>query len=294
MPPCPRPALEARHVPELAARKHVNVNVPRVKNTMPGTIPVQHPEYRRPKLGNLNVRGVVLVGLLLLTTGDEIAKATTVVVLRTATELVVAADSLSTMTASSHLATVSLQSWTCKIRTFGDMVLAASGRVSGSIEEQGFDLYVIADATLGQSGHPLERLDLFERRLDPAFDRIRRLLLPSRSRLDYIVGFIGSDETPNIRLGALLPSGNRPRGFCDAANDCRFGYHGVVTELQSLSASALIEIIDKMGLAGAASELIRRQATATPGTVGGPIDVVRLTTEGVEWVQSKEECQQNG
>ena len=49
---------------------------------------------------------------------------------------------------------------------------------------------------------------------------------------------------------------------------------------------------DRPGTAALLEAVIQHQARRTPNKVGGQVDIIRLTTNGVEWQQRKLGCRQ--
>ena len=232
------------------------------------------------------------------------ARATTVVVARTANEIVIGADSKVTDTFGNDL-----NKRACKIRQVGDLFVAIEGL---ELDRQtGFNAPEIINKSLTRSvsapvGEKISLLmgfmvselltevshlktrdpqtyfkkieggQLFLRVIVACFEKGRPLIFVRSFRaLQYNPGQIGI---------AVIPD--------DCLSDCQ---GEVVTRF--LGESDAIEGLAeetadfwKAGLTDGVRRLVETEIAARSEYVGPPIDIVRITDKGAQWVQKKNEC----
>ena len=238
----------------------------------------------------------IIVAFVTLTVGH--AQATTIVIYRSGTEIIVVADSK----------TRGIVSQTCKLRVYDGLVAAATGSIMTGNDAAFFSFYDLASRWLRGRAAPTDRVSALGREAGSAFGRLvdahsRREQIPDWPSLDYVIAFIG-DNTPTVvfhRYVTQFSLGTNDSvnydvtdltGTCERGCQQRWFFFGVTEALDPLVASGeLARLEQRLGPADAAVELVRRQIQATPAVVGPPVDVLRLTASGIEWLARKDECQ---
>ena len=209
--------------------------------------------------------------------------ATLVVTYRSADEIIIAADSLRTIKTAQPQ-----QVLACKIRNFGNVVFAAAGR--SSLPGGAFSLDAIT-ANLHQRNGPVplwNRIVRFEEGTIAAFHKVHNER-PETSPLSftYILGFV-REGRPVVYSRTLKSSGGTAeigRPAVLAEGEVLFtGQPDIVDHLSGVSAP------DSREPAALLPSIIDHQARRTPTTVGGPVDMIRLTANGAEWLQRKPQC----
>ena len=241
---------------------------------------------------------IALLAFLPASSGS--VSATSIVALKTTSELIVAADS-----AQGDDGTLDLQ--LCKIRRANDVFVAIAGYVE--YEYTAFNAYDIAFETFGSSGpvDPLaERHQQFETRV--VSEMITALRHTSLNRPDFyrsvferrlvletLVFGNGKDGPFYYRRSYVGQSArSNPLLMLSTFGDCLAN----CTKNAFLGVSAPIQVfrtksVDswKMPLSDAATMLVRRVMKASPQDVGGEIDVIRVTRDGACWVRHKKHCE---
>ena len=229
--------------------------------------------------------GIAVLVLAMLVSWTTEVSATLILTYRSSAEIIIAADSLRNIRT-----TPGKQSRACKIRNFGDILFAASGDTSrpGGI----FSLDAIT-AGLHQGNEPVrepveKRLRKFDERTVAAFRKVHH---QSREigpvTFTYIVSFL-RDGHPTAYIRTLQSTDGVPS----------------IGEIEEVREDVLLAI-GQSGTADDMPEGIKRdsdrrwaileaiidhQARRTPNKVGGPVDIIRLTSRGSEWLQRKPEC----
>ena len=211
------------------------------------------------------------------------AAATTVLALRFHGEIWIAADSRLLVNGTEAL------SW-CKIKNFGDVVLV-------------------------NAGHSVYQ--------NPRFPDISRILLPDgRNPVNRIREFTQKaavlQSNPKQRAGPEAP-GDIPEpilftfGFFedglpvveiwsnqqgivardDAPNPQPFvlRFLGQLSLLETIPPPVLKALYEEVGVGPALELLIRLQVRVSPGVMD-PVDIIRLTADGAQWIQRKPECRE--
>ena len=215
--------------------------------------------------------------------------ATLIVTYRSANEIIIAADSLRTINTAQPTRVLA-----CKIRNFGDVVFAASG--SSSRPGGVFSLDAITQE-LHQTNVlvpvPLwNRIVKFDQGTIAAFNKVHNERSEtSPISFTYILGFM-LEGRPLVYSRTLKSSGGaaeigRPEELPES--EILFtGQPDIVDHLSSVS------ILDDQGPVVSLSSLFARvidyQAQRTPTKVGGPVDIIRLTANGTEWLQRQPQC----
>ena len=248
------------------------------------------------------VRLLVISILLLLSSNSALA--TTIVVARTATEIVIGADSKVTDAYGNDLS-----KHACKILPVGRLVVAIEGF---EIDRQtGFNLPEIAtkalqlkpDATASEKVSILTGLlvsRLFEELVDlqrRAPDSYSRKFAGGRAFLRFVVaGFERGRPLVFVRNFRAVQFGPQKIGITVLPDDCRDDCHGnVVTRFLGET-----EAIDGLpeetpgfwqeGLINGVRRLVETEIAARSEYDGPPIDIVRIDKNGVQWIQKKPEC----
>lgn len=228
---------------------------------------------------------IVAFGIVTLVSWTEDVHATLIVAYRSSDEVIIAADSLRTVGTTPPFRILA-----CKIRNFRDVVFASSGR--SSLPGGVFSLDAIT-APLHEDNGPVSedvrnRIVRFDEQTIAAFKTIQ-----NQSRkvgpitFTYILSFVqkghpvvysrtlkSSDGGAEIGRMEMLPEGEvllaGQHDFRDHRSSVRIPNNATPSEL-------LKAVID-------------HQAQGLPNKVGGPVDIIRITAKGVEWLQLKPEC----
>ena len=215
------------------------------------------------------------------------AGATLIVTYRSSDEVIIAADSLRTIKTAPP---VHIRA--CKIRNFGDVVFAAAG--ASTLPGQGFSIRAIS-ANLherNRSGPETlrDQITRFDERTITAFKKLheqRKKTYPVT--FTYIVAF-SLEGRPVAHLRTLKSaSGTVEIGRWETVAEDEVVFTG-----QSEIADHLSGVSKPNDSAPAAllEAVIEHQARRTPKKVGQPIDIIRLTGDGVTWLQRKTECRE--
>ena len=234
------------------------------------------------------------IALLLGATAD----ATTLAILRTREELVIAADSRMTLYGGRP-------QQACKIQRRGDVVFATAGLVVSS--EGALDVHAVITDVLRRPVTWTEHVQTIEQRLqEPLLRTLRRMQreLPAQFREQVGQGFALHVTLAAFRFGypvlemreffveAAPDSGLRLRirrvscpGECSRQTDV-FG----VGETEAMMREVRRLRRFPPDLAALGHDLVRLQIRESPQHVGPPVDVIRLTGAGVDWVVRKPSC----
>jgi len=241
----------------------------------------------------------VVLGLALLSTWLHAdLHATTIVVIEYQGQVIIAADSL----ASTQFPGVTRSA--CKIRYINGMAVALTGPINNPEVE--YDAWLTVRDVLRTTTSPrnaigrIARLLLEPLRAHVQFEqreslpRYQRLVDGDGTVLNIILSAIENDRQILLATGFGEtvegdPSSIRPvpRDECvDAGCVSLFGrIQNATAHLPTMGGLT----VDRA--AAFAEELVQVEIAAdTDGHVGGPIDIIRLTRDGIEWVARKPEC----
>jgi len=225
--------------------------------------------------------------------------ATTLAIIRTGNEIILAADSLMTLYGRRP-------QLTCKIRRHGDVVFATAGLVvtrDGSLEFHDVITTILrrqlpwgqqADQVEEWLREPLLRaLRRMERELPKEFEaQLRRSFVLHLSLAGVTDGtatlemrefFVDrdTDGAPRLRVKRLSCPGSCP----DATEVFGIGETDEMMRLVSELPGLPLDV------AGLAYQLVAKEIETHPEHVGPPVDVVRLSPGGIDWVRLKPACQ---
>jgi len=239
---------------------------------------------------------------ILLTVPASLARATTIVVARTANEIVIGADSKVTDTYGKELS-----SQVCKIQQVGNLFIAFEGLLRD--KATGFSVPEIAgralrlkpDATAAEKVNILTGFLTTE--LFVELNRVRRdsadefhTKLEGQTFLRIVIaGFEGNQPVVFVRQfrTAFVSSGI---GVTVIPDDCLADCKGeVVTRF--LGETDAIEGLPednpgfwKDGLVAGVRRLLETEIEARSEYVGPPIDLLQINAQGARWIQKKPEC----
>ena len=233
-------------------------------------------------------RSVLLALVLALGTTDELA-ATLIVAYRSADEVIIAADSLRTIRS-----VPAGQILACKIRNFGDVVFAATGDTT--LPGDGFALTTIP-APLDPRNHPattslFDRIATFDSATVAAYTRLHQERTSARAvSFTYILGFTAAGGRPT----ALSRTFKSSSGVLEIGDRSELPpgellFAGQPEVLDALAAGGLPDAAGAMdSVPSLLARVIAYQASRSP-TVGGPVDMIRITVNGAEWLRRKPHC----
>jgi hypothetical protein len=236
---------------------------------------------------------VVLAGLFGVTPA-----ATTIAILRTSNQLVIAADSLMTLYGGRP-------QQACKIQRHDDVVFATPGLVVSS--ECVLDAHQVITDVLRRPVTWTEHVQTIEDRLqEPLLRTLRRLRreLPDEFRRQILQGFVLHVNLAAFRYGHPVLEMREFFVEINGPNELRLrvqrmscpGQCGRETEVFGVGETeAMMRDVREVrqfppDLAAFGRDLVTRQIRATPAFVGPPVDVIRITADGVHWVQRKPSC----
>lgn len=228
----------------------------------------------------------VSVVLVVAAIHSTTAEATTVLVYVQQNEILFAADSRGTIRGRPTTDGM------CKVRNFGEVAFAASGTMSRFVANQvepAFSLFRIATAL--QRATPGEllsrRIDRFASALMEAFARnaplTRDVFAQKEEPTTYLLGFF--DHERPVVFSRKLPH-NEAGHFVDVGVLIKLGMQDAIGS-ESVAANE-VDVHARL------VEIVQIQARSTPDKVGGPVDVLRLTADGSEWLEKKPECPEHG
>lgn len=243
-----------------------------------------------------------LLPLLFLLTGR--AAATTIVAVRTPSEIVIGADSKVTDTYGNASANRA-----CKIVQAGNLFFAYEGLARD--RRTGFDIVQTAShalelkpqATVSEkvsiltgfvtSGLFAELLSL--KQYDP--DTYREKIEGGQTFLKILIaGFEGGRPLLFVRQFRAAPSGRREPGVSVVPDDCPADCTDAFV-IKSLGETDAIDGLPEEtqgfwqgGVAEGVRRLIETEIAARSEYVGPPVDILRIDKTGAQWVQKKPEC----
>ena len=220
------------------------------------------------------------------------ASATLIMVYRSSDAIIIAADSLRTIRTDPPTPVHA-----CKIRNFGDVVFAASGT---SYSRGPLSLDAIT-AELHRSMYRVywDRIKLFDFRVETDFNEVhsrrvetahREQLEPEIQTFEYILGFVLDGQL--VALTRRLTSSRAgvdlgTREVLSVGTVMPLGQPDILNHLSDVDLPAGADHTDPATLLTAT---INHQAQRMPTKVGGPVDIIRLTADGAEWLQRKDHC----
>jgi len=240
--------------------------------------------------------------LLLVNALPSLTHATTIVVVRSAREIVIGADSKVTDTYGNDL-----HSQVCKIQQFDNLFVAFEGLLKDNAT--GFNVPAIAARAfqMKPNATAAQKVEIFTGALASELfvelPRVRansedefRAKLEGQTFLRVVVAgfennrpfiFVRQFRTTFIARGlgvTIIPD--------DCLDDCK---GDVVTRLLG-ETEAIEGLTDenpyfwKAGLAAGVKDLINTEIQARSEYVGPPIDLLQITPSGAKWIQKKPEC----
>lgn len=247
-----------------------------------------------------------LLILLLLSTSSFVTpvSATTIVVARTANEIVIGADSKVTDAFGTDL-----KKQRCKIAQVGNLFVAFEGFETD--RRTGFNVQEIAVQALKLKAKATaaEKISILTGALvSRLFDELPSVQRnePDAYRIKFaggrvflrvlVAGFERGQPLIFVRDFRAVQAGTNRIGITVLPDDCLANCQGgVVTRF--LGETAAIEGLPEEtsgfwqeGLIAGVRSLIETQIAARSEYVGPPIDILRITPRGAEWVQRKAEC----
>lgn len=224
--------------------------------------------------------------------------ATTLVILRTPREIVVAADSLLSLYGRRP-------QQVCKIGRHGDTVFATAGLVES--QDGVLDVHAVIAQVLRRNVSWIEHVRTIKRRLqEPLLRTLRRM---RRELPDEFRALAGGGFALHVSLAAFRDGTARleTREFFVEAGDtgrmrlrvrrvsCPADCAGTVNVFGVGETEAMMRHVDQLArypadLATLAYDLVDLQVGATPAVVGPPIDVIRVNAAGVAWSARKASC----
>lgn len=232
------------------------------------------------------------------------AQATTIVVARSTNEIVVGADSKVTDTYGD-----ALQKRACKILQFGKVIVAMEGL--GADRKTGFSIEKIAaqalrtrpNASITESTNFLTGLLVSSLLLElPALQKddpnsYSRKIGAGQTFLRIVVtGFEKRRPLVFLRSFRAAPISPQNMGITVMADDCLSGCQGDVVTRFVGETDAIDGLPEETagfwrdGLVSGVRKLVEIEVEARNEYVGPPIDIVRISPRGVEWIQRKPEC----
>jgi hypothetical protein len=247
------------------------------------------------------------ISLLLLVLASNSARATTIVCARSANEIVIGADSKVTDTFGNDL-----QRRACKIRQVGNLVIAFEGLEVD--RKTGFNLQEISMTALNlkPSGSATEKVSILTGFLvsellvelsqlkthepETYFRKIEGGQLFLRL---IVAGFENGRPLVFVRSFRALQYNPGQIGVTVIPDDCLANCEGAVVT-RFLGESDAIDGLPeetpdfwKAGLGAGVRRLIETEIAARSEYVGPPIDILRISKNGVEWIERKPECAEN-
>lgn len=255
----------------------------------------------RPAMSALIVKAVfTLLGLGFFYTTATPTFATSIVVLATPDQIIVAGDSLSVSGSSRDYST-------CKIIRVGNLFFASSGIGT----DTAFDIRKIARES-GQGPTDLETLRRFEAAYFPAFisemdfliktdpDTYRRQVLENGASAILFFGFESGHSFFHARAynhDLYPPSSVSVKSAFDCPGSNCPTFRGTrISHVFLGRADAITHYLDihpprsERSLALLATKLVQLEISDVPTEVGRPVDVLRVTKKGGCWIKHKKKC----
>lgn len=161
----------------------------------------------------------------------------------------------------------------CKVMNFRDVVFAATGRISAT-----YSPFELARRYLRREGN--RNIGFRSNRLADEFNRvIAETEEPNSIAGTHVIGFF--EQSIPVLSFRIVPDDPIQRSGRDPGLLVRMGKTDRIDDRS---------IESEVDLHARLSAMIRIQQASTPNQVGGPIDIIRLTTSGAEWVGVKPDC----
>ena len=136
-----------------------------------------------------------------------------------------------------------------------------------------------------------ERITKFDQEAIAAFERLHEQRRKTRPvTFTYIVGFVREGQPVVYSRTLKSADGVAEIGEWEILAD---GLVVVAGQSEILDHPSGARGPDRPGTAALLDAIIEHQARRTPNKVGGPIDIIRLTTKGVEWQKRKLGCRES-
>ena len=244
-------------------------------------------------------RSSLLVGVLLVTMHMAV-EATTIVILQSDGQIIIAADSKRRYEQGGHTL---LEATACKILVVRDVVFAASGltALAGADGTSIFDVRALASQTLNQAGRLTERVRRFDQALARELTRVRDVFNARHTTALFLevvlAGLKNGRPALFIRrfeiaagVDGRLAARRIDSRSCD---ECRnlievFGHDDGIFDLLEPKTAGEIRRMERT--VETARTFIRTEIAQTPDWVGPPIDVLHLDRWGIHWDERKPEC----
>ena len=202
-------------------------------------------------------------------------------------EVIIAADSLRTVRTPPPVRIAA-----CKILNFGDVVFAGAGDTT--LPGDGFSIESITASLHERKGVGAEtlgeRITIFDQEAIAAFERLHEQRRTTRAvTFTYVVGFVREGQPVVYTRSLKSADGVSEIGEWEMLADDEVLVAGQPEILDHLSSARRP---DRPGVAALLEAVIEHQGRRTPNKVGGPVDIIRLTTKGVEWQQRKVGCRE--
>ena len=241
----------------------------------------------------------LILTALLLVGGAVPAAATTVLALRHGDVIIIAADSLRGLM---RLGTGErLQAESCKIRNFGDLVFAHAGRFL----DASWNVDLLTDSLQDSREAPRQRAARFAAEVEARLRRVPRGKRKEHNlNIKYVLGFFEDgqpvllDHTVRTIDGRIVvdPVNENPDGAVVMPGEASFlnqDPEDVAAFRKELGVSPVQLLSDPVAMLDFS---IKYQAHLTPDRVGGPVDMIRMTAAGADWVPGyrKSSCPERG
>ena len=246
------------------------------------------------------MRSLTLILTALLLVGGAVpAAATTVLALRHGDAIIIAADSLRGLM---RLGTGErLQAESCKIRNFGDLVFAHAGRFL----DASWNVDLLTDSLQDSREAPRQRAARFAAEVEARLRRVPRGKRKEHNlNIKYVLGFFEDgqpvllDHTVRTIDGRIVvdPVNENPDGAVVMPGEASFlnqDPEDVAAFRKELGVSPVQLLSDPVAMLDFS---IKYQAHLTPDRVGGPVDMIRMTAAGADWVPGyrKSSCPERG
>ena len=209
------------------------------------------------------------------------AEATAVLALRFDQEVVIAADSRLIRSGTNEAVTG------CKVKNFGDVVVANLGNFVF-----GHDSFPeVAETLQFDDGSTIvDRIGVFTQEAatlqpNPREGTETEVVGNPSEPIAFVFSFF-EDELPVVEVrtvqDGLVVRRDTGIGFV------RSGQRSLIDQISELTIQTLYH---EVGVGPALDLLIRLQSRVSP-SVMGPVDILRLTADGAEWLQRKPECRE--
>jgi len=242
------------------------------------------------------------VSIVLLLGACSPAKATTIVIARTANEIVIGADSKVTDTYGNEL-----NKQVCKIQQVGNLVIAFEGLLKD--KKTGFNVpeMAVKALQLKPEASPAEKVSILTGVLtSKLFSELVQVRRNSEDEFHTkfegqtflriaVAGFEGNSPVVFVRQFRMAFI-SRNVGVMVIPDDCLDDCKGeVVTRF--LGETDAIEGLPedtsdfwKNGLVAGVRRLVETEIEARSEYVGPPVDILQINAQGAKWIQKKQEC----